>query len=29
VEELEQWVASSEGRAAMAYDRDEAGKIIP
>lgn len=29
IEELEKWVASPEGRAATAYDRDDRGKIIP
>lgn len=29
VEELEQWVASPEGRAALAYDHTPDGKIIP
>jgi hypothetical protein len=29
VEELAQWAASPEGRAALAYDRTKDGKIIP
>jgi hypothetical protein len=29
VEELEQWIASSEGKAALAYDQTPEGKIIP
>jgi hypothetical protein len=29
IEELEAWVASPEGRRALAYDRTPDGKIIP
>ena len=29
VEDLERWMASPEGRAAIAYDLDKPGKIIP
>jgi hypothetical protein len=29
VEELESWVASPEGKAALAYDHTPDGKIIP
>jgi hypothetical protein len=29
VEELEQWLKSNPGKAATAYDRTPAGKIIP